>query len=137
MREVRAAGKKPQVSAPLLCDVIADGAAKHWKIIFERVKNSTQGNRSRDINLHLAAHLCEIPQVIRKFYADRCRRYHNADALLNAAIELLQTTPAEGLLQWAPNCRPHRQTRTPGRPWYRNIRRTGLTCRRPLRRVTR
>src|ERR1700738_4329251 len=63
MREILLAGEEPQEGPALLRDVIADRAAQHRIARFNRVHDRALRHRSLDIDLHLAGHVRQPPQM--------------------------------------------------------------------------
>lgn len=70
MGQILLAGKEAQERSPLMCDLIADGAAQHGIAGFKRVKNGTLRDRAFDVKLYLAANLRQGSEMVRDYHAD-------------------------------------------------------------------
>ena len=65
MREILLAGKEPNEGSATLCNLVSNGAAKHWIRRLECVEHRPLGRRFGDAHSDFAIHLRQGPQVLR------------------------------------------------------------------------
>src|SRR5438067_1731175 len=80
VRQVPLAGEEPQEGPPPLGDVVADRAAQHGIAGLERVQHRAPRDPARDVELHLALHLRQRPQVRRQYHADHRSVWTSTDS---------------------------------------------------------
>src|SRR5271156_3856413 len=73
MRNVFLAGEEAQEGAPLLGDVVADGAAQHGIAGFESIQDGAGSNRARDVQLDISFDAREGAEMRRKHDPDHGR----------------------------------------------------------------
>src|SRR5437763_5633745 len=66
MGQVLLTGEEPQERSALLRDVVADSPPQPWIAGFERVEDRALRHRSLDLQLHLAVHTRQRPQMCRE-----------------------------------------------------------------------
>ena len=115
------AGKEAQKRPPLLRDMVADGAAQHGIARLESVEDRAQRRLALDFELYFAL---DVRQV------RRCCGNTTRIMLVSAPRPKAR---AEDREQWAPSCRRHRATRTPGLRSCRSKCRRSRAYRQPSR----
>src|SRR5947199_8178765 len=80
VRQVPLAGEEAQEGPPPLGDVVADRAAQHGIAGLERVQSRAPRDPARHVELHLALHLRQRPQVRRQHHADHRSVWTSTDS---------------------------------------------------------
>ena len=66
VRQILFAGEESKERTALKCVMVADGPAEHGIARLQGVEDRSHGDRPFDVNLHFAAGLRQIAQMIRK-----------------------------------------------------------------------
>jgi hypothetical protein len=74
MREVFCTRKEPDERAPPVRDVIANRAAQHWIIRFERVEHGPERRLPIDLDLHFRSDARKRLQMLWKDYSDHLHK---------------------------------------------------------------
>src|ERR1035441_3888864 len=104
MGQILLAGEEPQEWPALSRYVIADRAFQHRITGLQRIEYRAQGNRIRDLELHLAADVCQGSQMLRDFDANHGNVWTSTDSTAGRSRTMgAQLSPASAdAYTWPP-----------------------------------
>src|SRR5260370_30171810 len=109
MRQILPAGEEPQERATLLAHVLADRAAQHRVTSLQRVEDRLLGDLRRNVELHLARHARQRPEMGRQRDANHGRVCTSTDSTAGKSRTMGAQPPPASV---------DAHTRPPGVPKY-------------------
>jgi hypothetical protein len=95
MGPVFLAGEKPHERPSLSRSVIPERASERWIGTLQRVENRAQRGRAVDLQLHLAIHARQYPQMCRQHYSDHGSVWTSTESTLGRSRAMgAQLSPA-------------------------------------------
>jgi hypothetical protein len=73
MGQILLAGEEPHERSTLECGMIADRSPQHWISGFQHIKDRALGDGTGDLQLHLAVHASQRPQMCREHNSNHVR----------------------------------------------------------------